>query len=55
MRLLPDQRQVVLLFNDISTLMGHLVSSPRERENRDRRDSGEMKDTDREDYSFARN
>ena len=26
-------------FNDISTLAGHFVSSPREREKRDRRDS----------------
>ena len=26
-------------FNDISTLVGHFVSSPRERETRDRRDS----------------
>ena len=30
---------VVLEFNDTSTLMGHFVSSPREREKRDRRDS----------------
>ena len=30
---------VVLGFNDTSTLVGHFVSSPRERENRDRRDS----------------
>ena len=29
----------VLGFNDTSTLVGHFVSSPRERENRDRRDS----------------
>ena len=26
-------------FNDTSTLVGHFVSSPREREKRDRRDS----------------
>ena len=26
-------------FNDMSTLVGHFVSSPREREKRDRRDS----------------
>ena len=32
-----------------STLVGHFVSSPRDRENRDRRDSGEMKEKDRED------
>ena len=30
----------VLGFNDVSTLVGHFVSSPREREKRDRRDSG---------------
>ena len=30
---------VVLEFNDTSTFMGHFVSSPRERETRDRRDS----------------
>ena len=30
---------IVLGFNDTSTLVGHFVSSPRERENRDRRDS----------------
>ena len=29
----------VLRFNDMSTLVGHFVSSPREREKRDRRDS----------------
>ena len=29
----------VLGFNDTSTLVGHFVSSPRERERRDRRDS----------------
>ena len=29
----------MLGFNDTSTLMGHFVSSPREREKRDRRDS----------------
>ena len=29
----------VLGFNDTSTLAGHFVSSPREREKRDRRDS----------------
>ena len=30
---------IVLEFNDMSTLVGHFVSSPREREKRDRRDS----------------
>ena len=30
---------IVLGFNDPSTLVGHFVSSPREREKRDRRDS----------------
>ena len=30
---------IELVFNDMSTLAGHFVSSPRERENRDRRDS----------------
>ena len=29
---------IVLGFNDTSTLVGHFVSSPREREKRDRRD-----------------
>ena len=30
---------IELGFNDMSTLVGHFVSSPREKENRDRRDS----------------
>ena len=30
---------IVLGFNDMSTLVGHFVLSPREREKRDRRDS----------------
>ena len=30
---------IVLGFNDMSTVVGHFVSSPREREKRDRRDS----------------
>ena len=30
---------IVLRFNDTSSLVGHFVSSPREREKRDRRDS----------------
>ena len=34
-------RLIVLGFNDTSTLVGHFVSSPREREKRDRRDSRE--------------
>ena len=29
----------MLVLNDTSTLVGHFVSSPREREKRDRRDS----------------
>ena len=32
-------RLIVLGFNDTSTLVGHFVLSPREREKRDRRDS----------------
>ena len=32
---------IVLGFNDMSTLVGHFVSSPREREKRDRRDERE--------------
>ena len=36
----PIRRVVGLGFNDTSTLVGHFVSSPREREKRDRRDSG---------------
>ena len=32
------QEEFVLWFNDTSTLVGHFVSSPREREKRDRRD-----------------
>ena len=47
---------IVLGFNDTSTLEGHFVSSPREREKRDRRESRgdveerveEMKERDRE-------
>ena len=34
-----DYILIVLGFNDTSTLVGHFVSSPREREKRDRRDS----------------
>ena len=30
---------IVLVFNEISTLVGYFVSSPREMEKRDRRDS----------------
>ena len=33
------ERLIVLGFNDTSTLVGHFVSSPREREKSDRRDS----------------
>ena len=36
---LGSKRLIVLGFNDTSTLVGHFVSSPREREKRDRRDS----------------
>ena len=32
-------RLIMLVFNDMSTLVGHFVSSPRVREKRDRRDS----------------
>ena len=32
---------IELGFNDMSTLVGHFVSSPREREKRDRRDERE--------------
>ena len=32
-------RLIVLGLNDMSTLVGHFVSSPRERENRDRQES----------------
>ena len=39
---------IVLGFNDTSTLEGHFVSSPREREKRDRRESRQMKERDRE-------
>ena len=34
-----ETRLIVLGFNDTSTLEGHFVSSPREREKRDRRES----------------
>ena len=35
----PKTPLIVLGFNDRSTFVGHFVSSPREREKRDRRDS----------------
>ena len=38
-KLSRKSRLIVLGFNDTSTLVGHFVSSPREREKRDRRDS----------------
>ena len=38
---LSDEDLIVLVFNDMSTLVGHFVLSPREREKRDRRDSRE--------------
>ena len=37
------QSLTVVVFNNRSTLIGHFVSSPREREKRDRRDSREDK------------
>ena len=37
--LLQTLNDIVLRFNDTSTLVGHFVSSPREREKRDRRAS----------------
>ena len=39
MGVLKVEGLIVLRFNDTSTLVGHFVSSPREREKRDRRDS----------------
>ena len=39
---------IVLGFNHMSTLVGHFVSSPREREKRDRRDSRRDEREDRE-------
>ena len=36
---ITQRRLIVLGFNDTSTLVGHFVSSPREREKRNRRDS----------------
>ena len=50
-KLANDILLIVLGFNDTSTLEGHFVSSPREREKRDRRESRgveEMKERDRE-------
>ena len=41
----------MLVFNDTSTLVGHFVSSPRERQKRDRRDSGD----EREEHGQKRN
>ena len=38
----------MLGFNDMSTLLGHFVSSPREREKRDKEIVEEMKERDRE-------
>ena len=38
----------MLGFNDTSTLEGHFVSSPREREKRDKERVEEMKERDRE-------
>ena len=39
MCILFSSQMIVLGFNDMSTLVGHFVSSPRERKKRDRRDS----------------
>ena len=39
---------IVLGFNDRSTLVGHFVSSPREREKREREIVEEMKERNRE-------
>ena len=45
-------RLIVLGFNDTSTLVGHFVSSPREREKRDRRDSrGDVREKQRRERS----
>ena len=38
LKLVSLSRLIVLGFNDTSTLEGHFVSSPREREKRDRRE-----------------
>ena len=38
-KILDKHEFIVLGFNDTSTLVGHFVSSPREREKSDRRDS----------------
>ena len=43
-----DMNLIVLGFNDTSTLEGHFVSSPREREKRDRRESRGDEREDRE-------
>ena len=46
----PQQKTflIVLGFNDTSTLEGHFVSSPREREKRDRKESRGDEERDRE-------
>ena len=46
---------VVLGFNDISTIVGHFVLSPREREKRDRRDSRDSRGDEREGQGRKRN
>ena len=43
-----SENLIVLGFNDTSTLVGHFVSSPRDREKRDRRDSRRDEREDRE-------
>ena len=42
-------RLIVLGFNDMSTVMGHFVSTPRKMEKRDKEIIEEMKERDRED------
>ena len=46
---------IVLGFNDTSTLVGHFVSSPREREKRDRRERRESRGDEREGQGRKRN
>ena len=40
---------IVLGFNDTSTLVGHFVSSPREREKREKRDRRDSRGDERDD------
>ena len=48
----PEGHLIVLGFNDTSTIVGHFVSSPREREKRYRRDS---RRDEREEHERKRN